>query len=45
MARKTKLLLIPCSGMETLDLTKEIYSILKSDYNLGDQVEYLGSNA
>jgi len=44
MARRTKLLLIPCSGEETLDLTKDIYKILRNDYNLGDQVEYLGSN-
>jgi phosphoribosylpyrophosphate synthetase len=44
MARRTKLLLIPCSGLETLDLTKDIYKILRNDYSLGDQVEYLGSN-
>jgi len=31
---RTKLLLIPCSGDETLQLAKNIESILRNDYGL-----------
>jgi len=44
MASKNKLLIIPCAGHETAALAKEIFHILKKDYNLDDQVEFLDSS-
>tara|TARA_Y100000310_G_scaffold242934_1_gene247230 strand:- start:25918 stop:27120 length:1203 start_codon:yes stop_codon:yes gene_type:complete len=44
MGRKTKLLLIPCSGDETSELAGDIYKILKNDYSLNDNVELLLSS-
>ena len=44
MVSKTKLLLIPCSGKETSKLAKDMFDILKSDYNLENQVELLDSS-
>ncbi|MBI5332400.1 MAG: ribose-phosphate pyrophosphokinase [Candidatus Aenigmarchaeota archaeon] len=39
-----KLLLVPCSGGETSDLTRGILNALKHDHNLGEDVEILGSS-
>lgn len=41
MATKTKLLLIPCSQEETLELAQDILQILREGYSLNDQVEIL----
>ncbi|PIN74901.1 hypothetical protein COV17_04500 [Candidatus Woesearchaeota archaeon CG10_big_fil_rev_8_21_14_0_10_36_11] len=41
MASQTKLLLVPCSGHETTELATEIFTILRRDYRLEDQVELL----
>ncbi|MBI2668302.1 ribose-phosphate pyrophosphokinase [Candidatus Woesearchaeota archaeon] len=41
MLGQTKLLLIPCSGLETKTLAEEIYQILHQDYGLENQVEIL----
>lgn len=40
---QTKLLLIPCSGNETAQLTQRIHDILRADYGMENQVEILES--
>lgn len=41
MIGNTKLLLIACSDQETKTLTERIADILRGDYGLGDEVEFL----
>ncbi len=43
MASKTKLLVVPCSGGETSVLAQNIVKILRTDFNLENQVELLSS--
>ncbi|MFH0701450.1 MAG: hypothetical protein V2A62_03360 [Candidatus Woesearchaeota archaeon] len=38
MMNRTKLLLVPCSGAETLQLAKDIESILRNDYGLDSEI-------
>ena len=42
-SQSTRLLLIPCSGEDTAKLTDNIYTILRRDYGLENQVERLPS--
>ena len=43
MSSQTKLLLIPCSGEETVTLATKIHDVLRQDYHLEHQVELLYS--
>lgn len=40
---QAQLLLVPCSGAETLGLADKIHKILRDDYQLGNQVDILHS--